>query len=155
MKIIYKALMLDLDGTTIKNQKDAIPSDKVIQAIGKAKEKVGVGVVTSRPALWALPVIKILSLNAPCVVAGGAQIIDPITNNIVWEKRIPQDEAEKICSILIDLKIPFVGPKKSRNLRIRPGFKIAIPKEGQLEIGIPDIDEKKIALIRGTENSWL
>lgn len=153
MKITYKALMLDLDGTTIKNQKEATPSEKVVQAISKAKKKVAVGVVTSRPSFWAMPVIKILSLNAPCVVAGGAQIIDPATKKIIWEKRIPQDEAEKIRSILTELKIPFVGPKRTHKGIIRPGFKITIPKEGQLEFGIPNIDQDKITLIKSKLSS--
>lgn len=140
--------MLDLDGTTIKNQKNAVPTEKVFQAIQKAKQKVAVGVVTSRPEFWAMPVIKILSLNAPCVIAGGAQIIDPVKNKILWEKKIPYAEAEEIKKILTELKIPFIGPKKTHKGIIRPGFKVTIPKDGQLEFGIPDIDQAKIALIR-------
>ena len=129
MKKKYKALMLDLDGTTIKNQKQAVPTEKVIRAIEKAKQKVAVGVVTSRPEFWAMPVIKILSLNAPCVFAGGGQIIDPQTSKILWEKQIPYDEAEKIRGVLTELKIPFIG-------------------DGKFEFGIPDIDQEKISLIK-------
>ena len=44
----YKAIMLDVDGTLIPYQYDAMPSKKVREAITKAKEKVHICLVTGR-----------------------------------------------------------------------------------------------------------
>jgi HAD superfamily hydrolase (TIGR01484 family) len=86
MKKKYKALMLDLDGTTFPNKKDGVPSNRVQQAIQKATKKIAVGIATSRPLEIALPLIKKLPVNAPCIVSSGALIIDPQTNQTLFEQ---------------------------------------------------------------------
>src|SRR5437773_7374443 len=90
----YKALMLDLDGTTIPNRRDGMPSEKIVDAIEKAKKVIQVSIVTSRLFRDALPLIKILKLSSPCIVDGGALIFDPLSSKILWEQPMERADAK-------------------------------------------------------------
>ena len=64
----YKALFLDLDGTTIPNKFDGMASARVREAIHKAKSRVFVCIATSRPLRFARPVLDHLDIRGLCVV---------------------------------------------------------------------------------------
>lgn len=92
--------MLDLDGTTIPGKTKAMPSARVKDAIEKASKKLHVGVVTGRPLFITKHLLSHLAITAPSIVNGGAQIIDPKTNDIIWKKLIPSSEVRGILSVL-------------------------------------------------------
>lgn len=95
----YKALMLDVDGTTIENRSDAMPSKKVKDAIRKANKIIKVGLATSRPFWHVKHIIEDLEINAPCIIIGGAQIYEPKSKKIVWEKFIDTVDIKEIFKI--------------------------------------------------------
>jgi HAD superfamily hydrolase (TIGR01484 family) len=99
MKKQYKAIMLDVDGTTVVNHPDALPSKKVQEAIKKAAKKLKIGAVTGRPFFALKPVADLLPYNSPLIVSGGAQIIDT-QGSIIWEKKIPKEDTAEICKLL-------------------------------------------------------
>lgn len=103
----YKALMLDIDGTTIPNHEHGMPSQNVIDAIAKASKKIHVGVATSRPLAYAEEVIKRLNLSSLCVLDGGAQIYDPVTKKIISEQPITPQDAETVWKFLKENNHPF------------------------------------------------
>ena len=105
MKKQYKALMLDLDGTTIPNDPKGMPTQRVKEAIAKASKKLHVGVITGRPFFFAKDVISALSLSGPSIVSGGAQIVDINTSTILWEKTITTEETKLIYKILHELNV--------------------------------------------------
>lgn len=105
MKKQYKALMLDLDGTTIPNDKAGMPSEKVKKAISKANKTLHVGASTGRPYFYARDVIHDLKLTGPSITNGGAMIVDPETDEVLWEKFIPQNELLRILERLHKDKI--------------------------------------------------
>ncbi|MEK7543449.1 MAG: HAD family hydrolase [Patescibacteria group bacterium] len=72
----YKALILDLDGTTIPLGLDSHPSDRVLAAIGKAQNKIHVCVATGRPLFIAKRVISELGLRSLCSVHDSTQLYD-------------------------------------------------------------------------------
>lgn len=92
----YKALMLDLDGTTIPNKLEGMPTDKVTASIKKASKILHVGVATARPHMWTTHITKHINLSSPCIVDGGAQIIDPKTDKVLWEQPFNNDDLEII-----------------------------------------------------------
>src|SRR3989304_9824543 len=92
----YKALMLDVDGTTVKNEHDAMPSQKVKDAINKASKVIKVGLATSRPFWHVHHIIEDLKIDSPCIITGGAQIFDPKKNKVIWEKRIDFKDVKPI-----------------------------------------------------------
>ncbi|MEK9143787.1 MAG: HAD family hydrolase [Patescibacteria group bacterium] len=74
----YKALFLDLDGTTIPNKRDGMPSPHVTEAIHKAKKHVFVCIATSRPLFIARHIIDHLDIRGLCSVNDSTQIYDPV-----------------------------------------------------------------------------
>lgn len=81
----YKALILDLDGTTVPQGSEKSPSERVTKAIAAAKNKIHVCVATGRPLYVAKHIIDHLQLSGPCIINNGTQIYDPQTNEIVRE----------------------------------------------------------------------
>lgn len=104
----YKMLMLDLDGTTVPNHAEGLPSQKVLDAIAKASKLIHVGVATSRPLAYAADLITHLNLSSPCVLDGGAQIYDPVTKKIVWEQTVEQKDVEYVWNFLKTNKYQFL-----------------------------------------------
>ncbi|MFZ2150235.1 MAG: HAD family hydrolase [Minisyncoccia bacterium] len=107
---MYKALILDLDGTTIPNRRDGMPSRRVMEIISKIKDRVHVCAATGRGISLAGHIIKELGLTAPCIVNGGTRIIDPVTEKILWEKDMTKSQVEKILEIAKEYQYNvFVG----------------------------------------------
>lgn len=81
---MYKALMIDLDGTTVKPfEKTASP--RVIEAIAKVKKHLFVGVATGRRINSARPILDQLSLTGPCILNHGCQVYDPKSGKFTHE----------------------------------------------------------------------
>jgi len=97
--------MLDLDGTTIPNKSDGMPSKKVKEAIKEVSKKVNVSVVTGRPYQNARHIINELDLKDLAVVAGGTSIIDVEKEKIIWEKKISKKDTKEIFQFLFQRKL--------------------------------------------------
>lgn len=88
----YKAIFLDVDDTLVIHGKDNIPTLRVTEAVAACEQRgVVVCIATSRPLPVALPVITHLNLHGLCVIAGGAQIYNPLTQQISQEKLLPYE----------------------------------------------------------------
>jgi HAD superfamily hydrolase (TIGR01484 family) len=95
----YKAIIVDLDDTTVQHGRGNMPSVRVAEAIAQAKERIHVCVATSRTLPEARPVLDHLALSGPCVVTGGAEVYDPVSKKIVHEVVVPKDLIPKIFAI--------------------------------------------------------
>jgi HAD superfamily hydrolase (TIGR01484 family) len=96
MKKKYKALILDLDGTTIPNDLHGKPSQKVKKAIEKARKKIHVGIATSRPYFKLHRLDKELRLSGPSIIHNGSQIIEVNTGKIYQEYKVSKDDIKAI-----------------------------------------------------------
>lgn len=96
----YKALMLDIDGTTVPNGITGMPSRAVINAVKKAKELVHISLATARRYTHTKHIAKVLDLDGPSVMSGGAEIRDMQTGQIIWSKFIPTSIANEIIDPL-------------------------------------------------------
>lgn len=96
----YKALFLDLDGTTIPNKPDGMPSKRVSSAIHKAKPFVSICIATSRPLRMAQPVIEHLDIRGLCLVTDATQIYDPVQKQIVSTIAIEREDLKYATSYL-------------------------------------------------------
>lgn len=93
----YKALFLDVDGTTVIHGVDNLPSDRVTQAVKRAMQAgISVSLATSRPPRSAIHVIEHLSLNGYCVLSSGAQIYDPKSKAVIIKKEFPMSSLQPI-----------------------------------------------------------
>lgn len=96
----YKALFLDLDGTTVIHGINTFPSNKVTQAIKQCKDKnISVCLATSRPLDISFPIIEHLALSSPCVVSGGVQIYDPVNKIAIKETLMKKNVVPHIFNV--------------------------------------------------------
>lgn len=128
--------MLDVDGTTVVFKRGAMPSPRVKKAIFKAHKKIKVGLATARP-LWDLNhIIEDLKIDMPCIIAGGAQIYDPIKKRIVWEKRIEYKDTLEILKITEKFKLNVVddADEKPTNNSLSKNYLLKQPLQFWIEI---------------------
>ncbi len=100
----YKALIIDIDGTLMVSQRDALPTEKVTKAIRKASKKIHIGVATQRDFPTTIPIIKHLGLTGPSILAGGAIIIDGKTFKIIKEEIIDKESLNQAIQIIKEYK---------------------------------------------------
>jgi HAD superfamily hydrolase (TIGR01484 family) len=102
---IYKALMTDVDGTLIVNGGGTTISAKVKQSIKDSQDKIHIGIASGRPLHQVIKIFDDLQLRHPCVISGGAQIVDPISKKILWEQPMLHDDVQLITSIINKLQV--------------------------------------------------
>ncbi len=100
----YKALFLDLDGTTVVLGSNS-PSERVINRVHQADELIDVCLATGRVLSTAEPVIKILNLSGLCVISNGIQIYDPVKKKIIEETPINQSLVPELYELLSKFKV--------------------------------------------------
>lgn len=139
----YKALIFDLDGTAIPAKKEALPSTRVIDSIRKAQEVISVSAATGRSFPMVQAILDKCKFNNPCILSGGTEIIDPITNKIVWQVRLPENQVKQIVKVC--LPYPYevffsddVQGLPARDKRVRGSERIVYIKDCKLD------DAKKI-----------
>lgn len=103
----YKALILDLDGTSIPHKHNALPSKRVTEAIRRARAKIYVGIATSRPYYAAAYIIEHLQLSGPCIVNNGAQVIDARSRAVLREQGMFWDDVLAVYKETQKLNIPL------------------------------------------------
>jgi HAD superfamily hydrolase (TIGR01484 family) len=97
----YKAIVFDIDGTAIPNTRNGQPSEELKTIIKKAQENFIVSVATGRVYNLCKDLLEQLNLKDPCIISGGAQIVDPITGDVLWEKLMSKKSVNKILEVLI------------------------------------------------------
>lgn len=138
----YKALMLDVDGTTIENRSDAMPSKKVKDTILKAHNKIKIGLATSRPFWHVKHIIEDLEINAPCIIIGGAQIYEPKSKKIVWEKFIDTADVKEIFKIAKKLGIVIADDGDGKFINNQKINIEDYKEKGPLQFWAPALDLK-------------
>lgn len=95
----YKAIIFDLDGTAIPNVPNGLPSHSLIDAVKQAQGSIKLCAATGRPITNAKPILSALNLQDPCVISAGTQVIDPLTDDILWEANIESADIETTLEI--------------------------------------------------------
>ncbi|MGE5041910.1 MAG: HAD family hydrolase [Candidatus Levyibacteriota bacterium] len=104
----YKALMLDIDGTLIPYEYDAIPSINVSGAIKKAEKKVSIFLVTGRAFNATAKVREALGITSGLIVTNaGACVIDIESKEPLYDCPIEKGEAKEVTSILKSYGIEY------------------------------------------------
>lgn len=108
----YKALISDVDGTLIPNHMHGIPSQKVIQAIRRAKDYIHIGVATARPYRLITTLAQMLELSGPSIIHSGAQVMDINSGTIYRQHELQKGDIEKIYAIAQNHKKELFVDKK-------------------------------------------
>jgi HAD superfamily hydrolase (TIGR01484 family) len=99
MNQIKRALIFDLDGTAIPAKPNAKPSPRVVAAVKEAQETAVTLFATGRNWRLAKGMAKVFGITAPCVTYGGAQVVDPTSNKVIWQQDLDPGVAPKIVEI--------------------------------------------------------
>lgn len=118
----YKALILDVDGTLVDGH-DAVPSKRVIGAIKKARNKIHVGLATSRPLSFLGPILENIELSGPSILSGGCEIIDLTKRKVLWQKTILVDDIYKVNAVAKKLGIRLLVLDGEEDEPITRGYK--------------------------------
>ncbi|HEX7042730.1 MAG TPA: HAD family hydrolase [Patescibacteria group bacterium] len=139
----YKAILFDIDGTSIKDGQYQRPTPKVIEAVREAKEKVHVSSATGRPFVTAKWIFDDLDLSDPVIISEGAKIVDPKSGNILWHKNIEATTVERLLKIMSNFPYKVTVESQYSTFPEQPFVKIqdesflyviSIPIERQNEI---------------------
>jgi HAD superfamily hydrolase (TIGR01484 family) len=98
---MHKAIIFDIDGTAIPSGEFSVPSQSIIETIGQYKDKVHLCAATGRSWPEAEKVMSLLGLVDPCIISGGAIIVNPSSKEILWQTTI---EPSDLSELLIALK---------------------------------------------------
>ncbi len=103
-----KMIVMDLDGTAL-NSNNAIPKnlqDILIQL--KNNNKCRIVLASGRSISSMKPIAESLGIDAPVITLNGGVIIDPISNEIYYEKNLLTPIYIESLLILKNLKVDFV-----------------------------------------------
>lgn len=106
--MIYKAIMLDIDGTVIPYSYDSLSSKRVIEAVEKAKAFVSVCIVTGRSYIATKIILESFDIHTGyAVVDGGAFVVDLESKKTIYEKFLTKDDLRKIAEVFEKEKVVF------------------------------------------------
>lgn len=94
-----KAIIFDLDGTTIDSPEQKLPSDRLVKAVRDLEPDYFLCAATGRCWTYGKAVIQGLGLQDLCIISGGTQICDPQTGEVVWQKDIEPQALAKVIEI--------------------------------------------------------
>ncbi len=104
---MYKALLLDLDGTSI-GQSETI-SPRVEKAIKRVSQEMVVSFASSRDYLMVAEFAKEMGLSSLQISEGGARIFHPFTGEVAWMCPIAEEDARQVVDALALHEIPFMA----------------------------------------------
>ena len=148
----YKAILLDIDGTIVKDPRD-FPSPKVCEAIVKAQKRgIVVSLVTGRTREAFAYVNERLGIAVPVVLEGGARLYHPQEKRDLWSLPIPEGEVRGITKDLRSMDAPFTlylehtsyrspahAALREKMKREQPSLYVEAPwRKGKPEVAITD-----------------
>lgn len=99
---MYRALMLDYDGTVAKSsftKQPHLPNPQVIKAINQAQKKLVVCIVTARSLRGISSALDKINLKTYAILLNGAQIIKAKTRKTIWKRYINSATVAKIYQL--------------------------------------------------------
>lgn len=136
----YKAIIVDLDDTTVLHGKENLPSKRVTEAIAHARKHVHVSIATARILDDALPVMNHLALTGPCIVTNGTQIYDPVAQKVIQEITLPADILPKLHKLCNRFHLRAIVYDGTRDIEYTGAEKF----NKALSVYIPEIATEKV-----------
>lgn len=139
----YKALIVDIDGTLIKDFHDR-PSKRLTQAIQKASKKVHVGLATSRPLMHTFHIMDHLLLSGPSIVTNGAEIIDSTSKKILFQQPFEKETMSHLIPIIEKYHLTALINENGQDVEYQHGY----TWEHTLDVWFPSVPDKYLESIR-------
>lgn len=97
----YMAIIFDIDGTAVPLG-DMAASPR-LQSVVQTAQKSGIlSAATGRGPEYAKTILESIGLTSPCVIMGGAAIIAPKTNELVWGNPMDKKQVDAVLHLLRD-----------------------------------------------------
>lgn len=98
---MYRALVADLDGTVVPIASYGDAVDGVTRQAVNDALKAGKTITCATGRSWqeAVSVVKALGIISPCIIEGGTRIIDPQTEETLWQKALPDNVTSNILAL--------------------------------------------------------
>jgi HAD superfamily hydrolase (TIGR01484 family) len=97
-----KLVLADLDGTVVEPEAYTA-SENVIASLREAESRgVKFAAITGRPYWMAKDLLKVIGFNDPCIFEGGAIIMNPATDEVLWSKTVPVDTTKTVTEMLAE-----------------------------------------------------
>lgn len=98
---MYKALITDLDGTAIPIARYGDAIDEQTKDAVRDALKAGKFITCATGRSWqeAITVVEALGIISPCIIEGGTRIIDPQTEETLWQKALPDNVTSELLSL--------------------------------------------------------
>jgi hydroxymethylpyrimidine pyrophosphatase-like HAD family hydrolase len=98
---MYNALIADIDGTLVPIKGDGSDIDKdTIDAVsGALRRGAQISVATGRGWASTKPVVQKLGIEDLCIVEGGSCIIDPTSEEVVWQITIDAQTSSAVVDV--------------------------------------------------------
>jgi HAD superfamily hydrolase (TIGR01484 family) len=125
----YEAIIFDLDGTAMPSVENSMPSEKMISTTKAFKDKTHLCAATGRSWKMAKDIILALGLTDPCIVSGGAVIVDPLKQEILWQEVINQDSLSQILKAVQKYEYRVVYATGLTTLAKQPNEITVLPPE--------------------------
>ncbi len=110
--------MLDIDGTTVPYDYEALPSDRVTEAIRKAQEKVAVCLATGRSYGFILSILKKLNMHSGYVIVDmGARVVDIATEELLYDRPIEDEDVHAVIDVFEKEGITYYLKQKLHTTR--------------------------------------
>lgn len=101
LKQEIKLVLTDLDGTVVYPEAHEV-SEQVIQSIRTAEQQgVKFVAVTGRSFHQTKQILQQINFQDPCIFDGGAIIVNPITEETLWQRKVPIDTTKRAVEILL------------------------------------------------------
>lgn len=123
----YKALICDIDGTLVVNDKEALPTPRIKNAVRDATKRVSVSIATGRPLQFTDKIFASLTLNGPCILANGAMIYDPVKKETVREHPLSPADVVDILPLVEELGIEAFCRDVDSRYQVKKGIKPVRP----------------------------
>ena len=134
---MYKLLLLDVDGTLVASKADALPSQKVIEAIGRVRDKIDIGIVTGRPYQHTKAVIESLELTGIGVFNGGAEIVNLETGETVFRQSLSIETARETLNLVLPYGYVVLNAVSSDEQPVTEASQITQETDKLLVVDVP------------------
>ena len=101
MKMNYKLVALDIDGTLLNSKKELTPTNKAIieEAI---KNNVIFAISTGRPYITARIIGEVFDYDMPLILYNGACVMTSRSHKVIYEHTLTKQQALSIIKIIND-----------------------------------------------------
>src|SRR2546423_10395562 len=103
----YQLVAVDLDGTLVDDHN--MVSDAAERAVREVRSAgIKVVLVSGRPLVAALPILRQLGLELPLISSGGAQVSDPSTGNVIAHFQPSPADVRQLVALARDAGLTLV-----------------------------------------------